>query len=184
MAGESLADDLRRFIAELTSRIDDRETSVPGEDSPFGPVRGTPLYEAAKTVERHYPGGKLPPAAWDFWTRLIIRADKDKGEADPDERTIACYRFAAKLRRWAITEMKKTTGKPALRVVKASVNARMIDVLSKTPEAVGWSKTAWSKHLNCSRTAIQYAPAWEQIMASRAEAKRDQQARARKKWDR
>lgn len=55
-------------------------------------------------------------------------------------------------------------------LVKASVNARMIDVLTKRPESQSWSITSWVKHLKCARATVHATKAWKQIQKMREDA--------------
>src|SRR5205085_4133895 len=142
-----------------------------------GPIRGTPLYEAGKDLQRFYPGRKLPVIAWKWWSRLIHRTDNGKGEADPVERTIVCYEIADKLKRWAERRLKAAPDRQPLRVGKATINARMLDTLSRVPESKNWSKARWAEHLDCSLTGIQTAPVWDKVMQDREESKRQRQNR-------
>jgi hypothetical protein len=50
---------------------------------------------------------------------------------------------------------------------RASTNARMLDVLTRTPDCRGWTVSRWSAELKCSRGAIHAAPTWKELKAAR-----------------
>jgi hypothetical protein len=72
---------------------------------------------------------------------------------------------------------------------RASTNARMLDVLTRTPDCRGWTVSRWSAELKCSRGAIHAAPTWKELKAARdliaaehATTKRRRSAGRRKTW--
>ena len=54
---------LRQFLAEIEEILNDQETSVPGDDTDIGPLRGEPIYLAAHEIEQCL-GDKIPDE-WD-----------------------------------------------------------------------------------------------------------------------
>jgi hypothetical protein len=56
---------------------------------------------------------------------------------------------------------------------KATINARMIEVLQKRPEAAGWTISQWTIHLDCSRAGVADTPTWEGLTAAAKVQKAD-----------
>lgn len=52
--------------------------------------------------------------------------------------------------------------------VKISVNARMLDTMSKNPESRGWSIRQWAEHLRCVISTVQKTPAWKSLQVMNA----------------
>lgn len=71
----------------------------------------------------------------------------------------------------AAEKLQKKTGRPSKRQPKATIGARMLDVLRKTPDAKFWTSRQWAERLGCGRTSIQKTEIWKQCVASREENK-------------
>jgi hypothetical protein len=99
-----LADALLRLITELDARIEDMETSVPGEWVVPDPIRGTPLYSAVQSVERHYDEGKLPVEPRLIWIEMLCLTDEEHAECDAQDSYKRFYKHCAELRAWAVKE--------------------------------------------------------------------------------
>jgi len=48
-----------------------------------------------------------------------------------------------------------------------SVNARMLDTITRQPESASWSITEWTTHLKCARATVQATKAWREILEIR-----------------
>jgi hypothetical protein len=48
-----------------------------------------------------------------------------------------------------------------------SVNARMIDTLTKKPESRDWTARQWGEHLGCGKSTVADQPAWKGLEAAR-----------------
>ena len=65
---------------------------------------------------------------------------------------------------------------------KATVNARMIDVLGREPVAAGWTAAKWAARLKCSDAAIVGTNVWKSMQLDKGEAKAEHASkRAREK---
>jgi hypothetical protein len=54
---------------------------------------------------------------------------------------------------------------------KATVNARMIDILGKKPEASGWTAKQFAEQLHCSAAAVVGTNAWKSMKLDREKGK-------------
>jgi len=49
----------------------------------------------------------------------------------------------------------------------ATINARMLESLQKTPDCHGWTVTQWCEHLKCSRAAVHKTDTWKELQNAR-----------------
>lgn len=54
---------------------------------------------------------------------------------------------------------------------QASINARMMDHLSRCSEATGWSAKKWADFLECSKSTVAETRCWESLKVVKADAK-------------
>ncbi|MCI0419395.1 MAG: hypothetical protein L0312_09270, partial [Acidobacteria bacterium] len=55
------------------------------------------------------------------------------------------------------------TSPPVARHRKPSVNARMLETIQANHEAIGWSSTQWSEHLQCAKSTVVETPTWKNL---------------------
>lgn len=63
---------------------------------------------------------------------------------------------------------------PVARQGKATINARMIDVLQREPDAMGWTAKQWAKRLKCSPPGIVGTNVWKSMKLDREKGKAEQ----------
>lgn len=67
---------------------------------------------------------------------------------------------------------------PKIGGTPATINARMIDLLGRKPEAKDWSARQFAMALDCSKGSIGDAAAWKTLMQTRESAKAARQTRS------
>ena len=77
----------------------------------------------------------------------------------------------------------KPKGRPRKDQGRATINARMIDEMQRTPESKDWSSREWMKRLGCSKSAVIKTKAWKMLIASHAEEKSTRKSRTPKKYE-
>ena len=55
-----------------------------------------------------------------------------------------------------------------IKLVGATVNARMIDVRKRNPESVAWSAQQWADCLHCSKSAVAESRTWKALKLVKA----------------
>lgn len=87
----------------------------------------------------------------------------------PNDPVPAAARPDASFRPAAAREVKK-------RSKGVTINAQMLDTITKRPEARQWSIQQWTTHLDCSRSTVHDTLTWKELMKAREAAKQEKLA--------
>jgi hypothetical protein len=61
----------------------------------------------------------------------------------------------------------------------ATVNQRMLDIMTRDPDSVRWTLGKWAERLECTRQAVNDTPAWKRIMIARKMTQAEKVSRAK-----
>jgi hypothetical protein len=70
---------------------------------------------------------------------------------------------------------------PGRKIVKATVNDRMLRTIQKNPDSMGWKCTQWAKYLQCRRSSVVEAETWTALESARLKSKAECMSDRRRK---
>jgi hypothetical protein len=123
------------------------------------------LRELLSLVYRHLPGEGSTPQELSRVDEPLDRWDWDAAAGELQGIEVAA--LAATNTPAIAGNVEAGNGSTSKTQRRASTNARMLDVLTRTPDCRGWTVSRWSAELKCSRGAIHAAPTWKELKAAR-----------------
>jgi hypothetical protein len=124
-------------------------------------LKPAPLLRFIQELGGAWVSGRIPSRS----DSHFAKAQQVVERVDSWARGQSISREAAKL----APDEQPTSQTPAKGKQKATINARMIDILQKRPEAKDWTVEQWMQCLGCkSKASVARTKCWEAIMGARA----------------
>jgi hypothetical protein len=108
-----------------------------------------------------------PQVDWDVFGVEVVNEWATAVRGVETETSYRTKQTEAKLPTLTTDNVEAGNGSTSKTQRRATTNARMFDVLTRTPDCRGWTVSRWSAELKCSRGAIHATPIWKELKAAR-----------------